>query len=147
MLGRVGCWTCEDVPARTVVALLRLRHQLVTRRGRTTAHLLVEEAAALAWSGADGQPLAEGDEALALLRLPPSGDLPPHVRDRMLTAALSELEAHQDRLSEFAERRKEVLLADHDRVRESARAGGSTEVHALLPPDVIALYVLLPKVR
>ena len=146
-LGRVGCWTCEAVSARTVVALLRLRHQLVATRGRTATPLLVEEAAALAWSGADGRPLAEGDDALALLRLPPAGDLPAHVRDRMLTQALVELEAHQGELSVFAQRRADTLLADHERVRESARARGSHEVHALLPPDVIALYVLLPKVR
>mgnify|MGYP000535353742 CR=1 FL=1 len=39
-----------------------------------------------------------------------------------------------------------VLLADHERVRESSRGRGSHEVHALLPPDVIGLVVLLPRV-
>jgi hypothetical protein len=147
VLGRTGCWPTEAVEVRTVVALLRLRHQLVTYRGRATHTLLVEEAAALAWSGADGMPCGEGDDALALLRALPAGDLPDHVRTRMITGALEQLSGNEDQLSAFAQRRAEALLSDHERVRESARARGSYEVHALLPPDVIALYVLLPKVR
>jgi superfamily II DNA or RNA helicase len=147
VLGRTGCWPTEAVEVRTVVALLRLRHQLVTYRGRATHTLLVEEAAALAWSGADGIPCGEGDDALALLRALPAGDLPDHVRTRMITGALEQLSGNEDQLSAFAQRRAEALLSDHERVRESARARGSYEVHALLPPDVIALYVLLPKVR
>jgi superfamily II DNA or RNA helicase len=147
VLGRVGCWTTEAVAARTVVALLRLRHQLVAWRGRTAVPLLVEEAAAFAWAGADGLPVGEGDAALELLRAPPAGDLPPHVRDRMLGQGLAELEGRGGALEAFATRRAQALLADHERVRVSARAAGRYEVHPLLPPDVIALYVLLPKVR
>ncbi|MBL8617076.1 MAG: DEAD/DEAH box helicase, partial [Deltaproteobacteria bacterium] len=143
-LGRVGCWTTAGVSARTVVALLRLRHQLVAWRGRTAVPLLVEEATALAWAGANGELRGEGDEALALLRAPPAGDLPPHVRGRMLEQALAELAARPEALHSFATRRAQALLADHERVRASARAAGRYEVHPLLPPDVIALYVLLP---
>ena len=146
-LGRVGCWSTEAVTARTVVALLRLRHQLVAWRWRQAIPLLVEEAAALAWAGADGRPLAEGDDALNLLRAPPAGDLLPHVRDRILDQALGELDQRRDLLAGYATRRAEALLADHERVRESARATGRHEVHPLLPPDVIALYVLLPRAR
>lgn len=146
-LGRVGCWTTEGVPARTVVALLRLRHQLVAARGRDRHTLLVEEAAAIAWRGAQAAPFAEGDPALDLLRLPPAGDLPPHARDRMIRQALDELPQHEAARADFAARRAAALLADHDRVRASSKATGSYAVHALLPPDVIALFVLLPKVR
>jgi hypothetical protein len=147
VLGRVGCWTTEGVPARTVVALMRLRHQLVASRGRDRHTLLVEEAAAVAWRGALAEPFAEGDDALALLRLPPKGDLPPHARDRMISQALTELPQHEPARVAFAERRAAALLADHERVRVSSKATGSYAVQALLPPDVIALFVLLPDVR
>jgi hypothetical protein len=69
VLGRVGCWTSAEVTARTVVALLRLRHQLVSQRSGRTSTLLVEEATALAWTGSEVTPL-EGAEALALLAPP-----------------------------------------------------------------------------
>ncbi len=143
--GRVGCWVSSAVTERTTVALLRLRHQLVTQRpGRGSTTLLVEEATALAWSGAAGASLIEGADALALLVPQPAGDPPQHVRDRMAAQALDLVALRTADLDAFAERRAEALLADHRRVREAAAARGSYAVKALLPPDVVAVYVLLP---
>ena len=145
VLGRVGCWVSSTVTERTTVALLRLRHQLVTQRpGRGATTLLVEEATALAWSGAAGASLIEGADALALLVPQPAGDPPQHVRDRMAAQALDLVALRTADLHAFAERRAEALLADHRRVREAAAARGSYSVKALLPPDVVAVYVLLP---
>src|SRR5690606_22965553 len=81
VLGRVGCWHSAAVTAKTTLALVRLRHQLVTQRDKRTTTLLVEEAGAFAWSRA-GE--LDGDEALALLTAPPCGDVPPHVQPRHL---------------------------------------------------------------
>lgn len=145
VLGRVGCWTSANVTGRTVVTLLRLRHQLVSQRSGRTSTLLVEEATALAWTGSGATPL-EGAEALALLAPPPTADPPPHVRERSVQQALSQLETRLPELDAFAERRAEALLADHRRVREAADARGSYSVKALLPADVIGLFVLLPRV-
>jgi superfamily II DNA or RNA helicase len=145
VLGRVGCWVSAAVAERTTVALLRLRHQLITQRpGRGATTLLVEEATALAWSGAAGASLVEGADALALLVPQPVGDPPLHVRDRMATQALELIGLRAADLNAFAERRAETLLADHRRVREAAAARGSYAVKALLPPDVVAVCVLLP---
>jgi hypothetical protein len=138
VLGRVGCWVAPGVTARTLVALVRLRHQLTTNRGT----LLVEEAGALAWTPA----LLEGPEALELLSPPPLADPPPHVRERAVATALGQLGDLGGALDAFAERRAQALLADHRRVREAADARGSYSVKALLPVDVIGLFVLLPKV-
>jgi superfamily II DNA or RNA helicase len=149
VLGRVGCWVSEAVKARTMVALVRLRHQLVSTRGgsdRRSSVLLVEEATAIAWSGADASIVAEGTDALGLLVPQPAGDPPPHVRDRVMGQAVSQLGERLADLDAFASRRAQALLADHERVRESSRGRGGHEVRALLPPDVIGLFVLLPKV-
>jgi superfamily II DNA or RNA helicase len=143
VLGRVGCWTSAEVIGRTVVALLRLRHQLVSQRSGRTSTLLVEEATALAWTGSS--PL-EGADALALLAPPPAVDPPSHVRERAGQQALAHIEARLPELDAFAERRAQTLLADHRRVREAADARGSYSVKALLPADVIGLFVLLPRV-
>ena len=51
VLGRVGCWISEGVRGRTTVALLRLRHQLLSRTRRRETTLMVEEATALVWAG------------------------------------------------------------------------------------------------
>lgn len=144
VLGRVGCWTAEGITARTLVALVRLRHQLTSQRGQRQTTLLVEEATAIAWTG-DPSPL-EGPDALALLSPVPISDPPPHVRERAVMQALGQLATRLPELDAFAERRAQALLADHRRVREAAEALGRYSVKALLPADVIGLFVLLPKV-
>ena len=143
VLGRVGCWHSAAVTSKTTLALVRLRHQLVTQRDKRTTTLLVEEAGAIAWTRTDE---VEGDDALALLAAPPAADVPPHVQSRHLEQALADLQDRRAALDTLAQRRAEALLTDHRRVREAAGARGRYEVKALLPPDVIGLFVLLPKV-
>jgi hypothetical protein len=118
----------------------------VSQKAKRTSTLLVEEATALAWSGTSASSLLEGTEALALLASPPLADPPTHVRERIAVQALEQLSARRSDLDAFAERRAQALLADHRRVREAADARGSYAVKALLPPDVIGLFVLLPRV-
>ncbi|MCC6747217.1 MAG: DEAD/DEAH box helicase [Deltaproteobacteria bacterium] len=145
VLGRVGCWVSTGVTERTLVALVRLRHQLTSPRAGKSKLLLVEEAAALAF-GAGSTPQLEGPEALALLEPAPVADPPAHVRERQVTQALAQLGERRDALDAFAARRAQALLADHRRVRDAADARGSATVKPLLPVDVIGLFVLLPRV-
>ena len=145
VLGRVGCWISEGVRARSTVVLLRLRHQLVTRTQHGETTLMVEEAAALAWIGtATADPVAEPD-AIALLAHPPAGDPPRHVREREVTRALALLRERATGFEAFAAVRADALLEDHLRVREAGRATGRTTVQALPRPDVIGMFVLLPR--
>ncbi len=146
VLGRVGCWISEGVHSRTTVALLRLRHQLLSRRQHRDTTLMVEEAAALAWVAPLTQAPISGSEALAVLELPPVGDPPEHVREREAVRALELLQERGSDLEAFTSARASALLEDHLRVREASRATGSTSVQALQRPDVIGLYVLLPRV-
>lgn len=145
VLGRVGCWVAPAVTARTTVVLLRCRHQLISQRGGQTQMLLVEEASALAWVGSATTP-REGKDALDLLVPAPAGDPPAHVRERAVTKALEQISAQGKALDAYAERRSQGLLADHRRVREAADARGSYSVKALLPADIIGVFVLLPPV-
>ena len=145
VLGRVGCWVSSAVTNRTTIALLRLRHQLVTQRSGQSTTQLVEEASALAWSGSTSNVIDDAD-ALALLMPAAVADPPAPVRDRSIKHAIEQLPARRVDLDAFADRRAKALLADHRRVREAAGARGSYGVKALLPPDVIGLYVLLPRV-
>jgi superfamily II DNA or RNA helicase len=147
VLGRVGCWISGGVRGRTTIALLRLRHQLLSRKQRMETTLMVEEATALAWSGGgDGEPIT-GVEALSLLALPPVDDPPRHVREREVARALALIDERTADLEALAAARANVLLEDHLRVREASKATGTTSVKALPRPDVIGVYVLLPRVE
>ena len=146
VLGRVGCWISEGVRGRTTVALLRLRHQLLSRTRHQETTLMVEEANALAWAAPRTNGWIDGPEALALLAFPPFDDPPRHVREREVARALALLQERTEDLEAFAAARADALLADHLRVREAGKATGSTSVQAVPRPDVIGVYVLLPRV-
>jgi hypothetical protein len=145
VLGRAGCWVSPAVTEKTIVALVRLRHHLQTQKAARSTELLVEEATAFAWGSSPGSTLADA-AALALLAPSPLSDPPAHVRRRNVEQALEWLAAHATDLDTFAAERADALLKDHRRVREAAEARGKYSVKALLPADVIGLYVLLPKV-
>lgn len=153
VLGRLGCWVSDAVEARSLVLLLRLRHQLVVRQGRREIPLLVEEATGLAWVGNKGERL-EGTQALALLDNEALADVLPAVREREGRRALQSLDANAAELEAFAEQRATALLDDHLRVRAAAYRDEKAEtrersarVSALPRPDVIGAFVLLPKVN
>lgn len=144
VLGRTGCWVSDAVRERTVVAVLRVRHQLTTGAGQAARTTLVEEATAIAWPGSS--PAIAGDAAMQLLAPDPVSDPPEHVRERHVRQALEQIGQTREALDAFAESRAAALLADHRRVREAAGARGRYAVKALLPPDVIGAFVLLPPV-
>lgn len=145
VLGRVGCWISNSVTDRTIVALLRLRHQLMIQKHNHSTMLLVEEATALAWVGTST--LLEGLEAMSLLAPPPVGDPPLAVWERTIKKASEFLEERLPERNAFAEKRAQVLLSDHRRVRDAARDHGSYTVKALLPADLVGLVVLLPRMN
>ena len=143
VLGRVGCWIAS-VDSRTTVVLLRIRHQLNTI-GLRSSDLLVEEATAIAWHGAAQEGILDSNAALSLLALPVLGDPPQVVQEREIGRALPTLTERAGVIARFAEERAQQLLSDHRRVREAAQARGSYSVKPLLPPDIIGMFVLLPR--
>jgi hypothetical protein len=80
----------------------------------------------------------------SLLAAEASHDLALAARDRFIRGAQDELSTMLDgAIRQHAEQRAQDLLADHARLRA---AGGAPRlsVEAVLPPDVIGLFVLLP---
>lgn len=147
LLGRTGCWTTQAVQRQSTVLLLRLRHQLISQG---TEPLLVEEAVAIALVAADGgqrMALVTTSEPLDWLAAPTAEELADRLRAEQVSAALAQLPEWTSLLEDFARERAEVLLADHERVREASgirTARGRATVRALLPVDVIGAFVLLP---
>jgi hypothetical protein len=124
------------------VALLRLRFKL-TVHGRREKLLLVEEANALSL-GPDGQVTAKGEEARALLEAPASRDLASVARERLLGDAARRITAQADVIAQFARERAENLVQDHARVRATGVNVPRVSVEAVLPPDIVGLFVLVP---
>jgi superfamily II DNA or RNA helicase len=141
-IGRVGAWPSSAVEQMTRVSLLRIRFKL-TVHARKERLLLAEEAALVAMQG--DMIIGSGEAARVLLRTPASADLAPTARDRITRNAMEDLPALLDGpLAEFVRARAEQLMEDHARLRTAAGSAPRVTVEAILPPDVIGLFVLLP---
>ena len=141
-VGRVGAWPTTAVSAMTRVALLRIRYKL-TIHARKERLLLAEEAGLVALNGKGI--VASGEDAREMLSTPATADLAPIARDRMINAAKSELpELLEGPLADFVNERAAELVEDHARLRAAAGSISRVSVEAVLPPDVIGLFVLMP---
>lgn len=141
-IGRVGAWPTTAVEQMTRLALLRIRFKL-TVHARKERLLLAEEAALVALQG--GKIVASGEAARALLNTPATADLASSARDRFIGRAKEELPGLLDGpLAEFVKARAEELVQDHARLRAAAGSASRVTVEAVLPPDVIGLFVLMP---
>ena len=143
-LGRTGAWISPAVSQLTTVLLLRLRHQLTLGRGDAARTLMVEEALPVALVGRNDPQWQIAPPVADWFAAPAGHELAPAARERFVGAALAALAEHGAALESLAAQRADLLLADHRRVRDAARARGEYQVRALLPVDVIAVYVLLP---
>jgi hypothetical protein len=141
-IGRVGAWPTLAVQQMTQLALLRIRFKL-TVHARKERLLLAEEAALVAMQG--GKIVAAGEAARELLNAPADADLAPSARDRFVTRAKEDLPRLLDGpLADFVKTRAEELMQDHARLRAAAGSASRVTVEAVLPPDVIGLFVLMP---
>lgn len=141
-IGRVGAWPTSAVQQMTRLALLRIRFKL-TVHARKERLLLAEEAALVAIQG--GRIVAAGEAARELLNTPADADLAPSARDRFIARAKEDLPGLLDGpLAEFVRSRAEELMQDHARLRAAAGSASRVTVEAVLPPDVIGLFVLMP---
>jgi superfamily II DNA or RNA helicase len=141
-IGRVGAWPTVAVRQVTRVALLRIRFKL-TVHARKERLLLAEEAALVAIQG--GHVVAAGEAARELLNAPATADLAPAARDRFIVGAKEELSSLlKGPIADFVHSRAEELMADHARLRAASGTASRVTVEAVLPPDVIGLFALMP---
>ncbi|WP_300301114.1 DEAD/DEAH box helicase [Ferrovibrio sp.] len=141
-IGRVGAWPTAGVQQMTRVALLRIRFKL-TVHARKEQLLLAEEAALVAIQG--GRIVAIGEAARELLNTPATADLASIARDRFIANAKEDLAGLlSGPIAEFARSRAEELMQDHARLRAAAGSASRVTVEAVLPPDAIGLFVLMP---
>jgi hypothetical protein len=106
--------------------------------------MMAEETVALAVAGRSNPQWLQDEDVAQLLECTPSGNLPVEAVQREIRTALDFIAAHPQQLQMLAQQRAEMLLADHQRVREAARDVGQYSVSACLPVDVMGVYVLLP---
>lgn len=144
LAARCAATVTNAVSIVTSIFVLRLRHQLTSRRREVTRTLMAEECVTLAVAGrANPQWLTDAD-LTPLLAAEPAANLTEAAATNHIQTTLDFLKSQTPYLETLATDRANTLLTDHRRVREAARDIGSYEVTPCLPVDVLGVYVLLP---
>jgi superfamily II DNA or RNA helicase len=144
LAARCAATVTHAVNVVTSIFVLRLRHQLTSRRRDVTRTLMAEECVTLAVAGrANPQWLTDADLA-PLLAAEPAANLTEAAATDHIQTTLDFLKSQTPYLEKLATERANALLTDHRRVRDAADDRGSYEVTPCLPVDVLGVYVLLP---
>jgi hypothetical protein len=143
-LPRCGVWESEAVETVVTLLLLRIRHRIDSRGRLGPQFVMAEEAAAIAFDAGTGAGVLAGDAAFALLEAK-SGNVPERVRDAQLAKAVAGLGSLKAALNAYAAERAGALAADHGRVRQALGSRAGVKVEAVLPVDVIGVYILMPR--
>jgi superfamily II DNA or RNA helicase len=141
-IGRVGAWPTAAVQKVTRLVLLRIRYKL-TVHARKERLLLAEEAALIAIQG--GQIVATSESARDLLNAPATADFAATAQNRFIIKAKEELTGLlEGPIAEYVRSREKELMKDHARLRIASGSASRVTVEAVLQPDVIGLFALMP---
>jgi ERCC4-related helicase len=149
LAARCGAIFTQEVSTRTTIYLLRLRSQ-ITLEIKKESHfvpqkiLLSEECLGVAVKGTSSPEILKETDALKLMNLEPSRNMPSEQQTRFIESSIAALKNLQTSFEEIAQKRADELLADHRRVRIASEAKGRYVVSPCLPVDVIGVYVMVP---
>jgi len=144
---RCGVIVSSKVEKRTTLLLMRLRFQIVTRRGKHQVPMLAEDCALLGFTGApDSAEWLDAQQVENLTLLTPDENISPDVAAQYVTRVRDGHAALMPELERIARDRAEALLEAHRRVRAVPHAQGLRySVEPKLPADVLGIYVYLPR--
>jgi hypothetical protein len=127
---------------------LRHRFHIVTRIGDEERQLLAEDAQLVAFAGSPQNPEWLPTEVAAELpEARPEGNVNPDQARNFLQKVIDGMELLRPRLIDFGRERGEQLLDAHRRVRQASKVRGvSHRIEAQDVPDVLGVFVYLPKV-
>ncbi|HEY8424652.1 MAG TPA: hypothetical protein VIK73_01390, partial [Limnochordales bacterium] len=145
-LARCGAIVTTAVERRTALVVLRLRFQIHQTRGRPD--LYAEEVVLTGFAREGGRVRwlePNSEEVRTLLEVRPSGNLPEATKRNQARWAMDTLEAEAGALDALARERAQRLAEAHNRLRQVV--GGGRVTATAYPPDVLAVYVLVPGER
>lgn len=144
---RCGAIRTSAVSRRTTLLLLRLRYHIVATQGGTERPLLAEDTLAVLFAGsAANAEWLDGQVAEQLLQARPEANISPEQASDFVRKVEENFAALRPHLDQVAHERGAELLEAHQRVRRDSKVRNVRyRVEAQLPPDVLGIYVFLPK--
>jgi len=145
---RCGVIRTKAVEKRTTVLLVRFRYHVIKeKKGEENKPLLAEECGLLAFTGSpQSAEWLSKEEAEKLLQAAPDANVNPDQARDFVQKVIDGFDSLRPHLDETAKQLGAQLLDAHQRVRLASRQKGvQTHVEPNLPPDVLGIYVYLPK--
>lgn len=144
---RCGAIRTGAVSKRTTLLLLRLRYHIVAVQNEQEHPLLAEDTLALAFAGApQNAEWLDPTAAELLLLAKPEANISPEQASDFVRKVEEGFDLLRPMLEQAARHRGEVLLEAHQRVRRASKIRNVRyRVEPQLPPDVLGIYVYLPK--
>ena len=145
---RCGAIRTAQVDRRMTLLLIRFRYHIITARGGEEKPLLAEDCQVLAFAGPpQNAEWLDGEAAEHLLRLIPDMNINSDLASDFVRKVEEGFESFRPHLDEVARLRGEELLEAHQRVRRASKVRNvQYRVEPQLPPDVLGIYVYLPKI-
>ncbi len=145
---RCGAIRTKQVERRTTLLLVRYRYHILTLQGGEEKPLLAEDCQVLAFRGSpESAEWLEAGAAEELLGALPDANISSEQAGEFVGRVVTGFEVLRPHLDEVALQRGAELLAAHQRVRKAAKVRNvQYRVEPQLPPDVLGIYVYLPKV-
>jgi superfamily II DNA or RNA helicase len=145
---RCGAIRTSQVERRTTILLVRFRYHIITTYSNQEKPLLAEDCHVLAFAGSAQNPeWLEKEVAERLLQANPDANITPEQAGDFVRKVIEGFEVLRPHLEEVALQCGEELLEAHQRVRRASKIRNVRyRVEAQLPPDVLGIYVYLPKV-
>ncbi len=144
---RCGAIRTAQVERRMTLLLVRFRYHIITMRGGEEKPLLAEDCQVLAFAGSpQNAEWLDGATAERLLCLIPDMNINSDQASDFVRKVEDGFDALRPHLDEVARQRGEELLEAHQRVRRDSKIRNvQYRVEPQLPPDVLGIYVYLPK--
>ncbi len=145
---RCGAIRTKAVDKRTTLLVIRFRFHIIQTQNNVERPLLAEDCRLLAFSGSPQSAVwVEENEAENLLMAQPDGNIAADQAAEFVGRVIDGFELLRSHLDQAAMQRGEELLEAHQRVRLATKTRNVRyRVEPQLPPDVLGIYVFLPKV-
>ena len=144
-VARASVIQTEAVQKRTTIVQFRVRN-VIKEVGRNR-ELIAEEMYLWGYSGMDGQKdiLDYNSCKLLLLEAQSAINIPHERQEQLFTEVAENYGSLKGEVQELAEVRANHLVDSHSRFKELVGGRRYEAVYPVLPPDVMGIYVLLPK--
>lgn len=144
---RCGVIRTGRVAVKTTLLLARFRYSIITERDGAEYPLLAEDCHVLGFTGSPGDATwLDSNQIENLIQLEPEENIAADQARYFLENVLKEISQVQPHLETVAEQLAATLLDAHRRVRNvGSQKGLSFRVEPYLPPDILGLYIFVPR--